>query len=117
MTENKHFSKSIEERKNEVKMIKEKYNDKVFIYLEKNKNCKNVKDIDKHKYLCPKEMLFSQFIYIVRKRLHISDKTSIVFFIKNIIPNPNNTMQELYEKNKDNDDFLYIKYTGENFFG
>ena len=117
MTENKHFSKSIEERKNEVKMIKEKYNDKVFIYLEKNKNCKNIDEIDKHKYLCPKNMLFYQFIYIVRKRLKITDKQSIIFFINNSIPNPNSSMQELYEKNKNIDDFLYIKYSGENCFG
>ena len=67
--------------------------------------------------LCPKDMLFNQFIYVVRKRLKITDKQSIIFFINNIIPNPNISMQELYEKNKSLDNFLYIKYSGENFFG
>ena len=112
-----HFAKTVEERKEEVDNIKEKYPDKVFIYLEKNKNCKNIHEIDKHKYLCPKNMLFYQFIYIVRKRLKITDKQSIIFFINNSIPNPNSSMQELYEKNKNIDDFLYIKYSGENCFG
>ena len=62
-------------------------------------------------------MLFNQFIYVVRKRLKITNKKNIIFFINNIIPNPNISMQELYEKNKSLDNFLYIKYSGENFFG
>jgi len=117
MIKKNHFSKSVEERKEEVENIKQKYPDKLFIYLEKNKNCNNIQEIDKHKYLCPKDMIFNQFIYIVRKRLKITDKESIIFFINNSIPNPNTSMQELYEKNKNIDDFLYIKYSGENFFG
>ena len=117
MIKKDHFAKSVEERKGEVENIKQKYPDKIFIYLEKNKNCKNIDEIDKHKYLCPKDMFFNQFIYIVRKRLKITDKQSIIFFINNSIPNPNTSMQELYEKNKNIDDFLYIKYSGENFFG
>ncbi len=117
MIKKNHFAKSVEERMEEVENIKQKHPDKIFIYLEKNKNCKNIHEIDKHKYLCPKDMLFNQFIYVVRKRLKITDKQSIIFFINNSIPNPNTSMQELYEQNKNIDDFLYIKYSGENFFG
>lgn len=112
-----NFSKSLQERKQEIEIIKEKYPDKVFIYLEKNKNCKNINEINKHKYLCPKDMLFSQFIYIVRKRLKMTNKQSIIFFINNSIPNPTSSMLEIYQKNKNIDGFVYIEYTGENFFG
>lgn len=111
------FSKSLQERKQEIEIIKEKYPDKVFIYLEKNKYCKNINEINKHKYLCPKDMLFSQFIYIVRKRLKMTNKQSIIFFINNSIPNPTSSMLEIYQKNKNIDGFVYIEYTGENFFG
>ena len=62
MIKKNHFAKSVEERKEEVNNIKQKYPDKVFIYLEKNKNCKNIDEIDKYKYLCPKDMFFNQFI-------------------------------------------------------
>jgi GABA(A) receptor-associated protein len=112
-----NFSKSLQERKQEIEIIKEKYPDKVFIYLEKNKNCKNINEINKHKYLCPKDMLFSQFIYIVRKRLKMTNKQTIIFFINNSIPNPTSSMLEIYQKNKNIDGFVYIEYTGENFFG
>lgn len=111
------FSKSLQERKEEIEIIKEKYPDKVFIYLEKNKNCKNINEINKHKYLCPKDMLFSQFIYIVRKRLKMTNEQTIIFFINNSIPNPTSSMLEIYQKNKNIDGFVYIEYTGENFFG
>ena len=117
MIKKTHSAKTIEEKKEEVEKIKEKYPKKVFIYLEKNKNCKNIHEIDKNKYLCPKDMLFNQFICLIRKRLKITDKQSLIFFIGNSIPNPSTTMQELYEKYKSIDDFLYIKYSGENFFG
>jgi len=117
MIKKNHFAKNVEERKEEIENIKEKYPDKVFIYLEKDINCKNIDEIDKHKYLCPKDMLFNQFIYVIRKRLKISDKQSIIFFINNIIPNPNSSMQELYYRYKNIDKFLHIKYTSENFFG
>ena len=117
MIKKNHFAKSIEERKREVEKVKEKYANKVFIYLEKNKNCKNICDIDKNKYLCPKDMLFNEFMYVIRKRLNITDKQSIIFFINNSIPNPSSSIQELYEKNKSSDYFLYIKYSGESFFG
>ena len=112
----KHFLKTIEERKNEVIKIKEKYPDKVFIYLRKNETSK-IEEIDKHKYLCTKEMQLSQFIYIIRKRLNINDKESLLFFINNSLPPITNTMEQLYEKYKSNDDFLYIKYSNENVFG
>ena len=117
MIKKNHIAKSIEERKEEIEKVKEKYPNKVFIYLEKNKNCNNICEIDKNKYLCPKDMLFNQFMYIIRKRLKITDEQSIIFFINNSIPNPSSTIQELYEKNKSLDNFLYIKYSGENFFG
>lgn len=112
-----HFSKSIDERKEEVENIRKKYPDKVCIFLEKNINCTNIKIIDKNKYLCPKDMLFSQYMYIIRKRLNIGEKESIIFFINNTIPNTNASMLELYEKNKSEDNFLYIKYSSEEVFG
>ena len=49
MIKKNHFAKSIEERKEEVENIKQKYSDKVFIYLEKNKNCKNIDVFLQHK--------------------------------------------------------------------
>lgn len=113
---NKHFLKSIEDRKNEVNKIKEKYPDKVFIYLDKNKSS-NIKEIDKHKYLCPKDMQLSQFAYIIRKKLLLSEKESIIFFINNVLPPFTKSMEELYENYKSDDNFLYIKYTNENVFG
>ncbi len=49
MIKKNHFAKSVEERKEEVDNIKQKYPDKVFIYLEKNKKFKNIKEINKNK--------------------------------------------------------------------
>ena len=42
---------------------------------------------------------------------------AIFIYINNIIPNSNAKLQDLYNNNKDQDGFLYIKYSGENTFG
>lgn len=68
-------------RKAEAVKILQKYPDRVAIICEKDPNCK-MDDIDKSKYLVPKELTFSQFTFIVRKRLKL-DKSSALFLLVN----------------------------------
>ena len=73
--------------------------------------------IDKVKFLVPKELLFSQFMFVIRKRLKINSTESIFIFINNSLPTHSETIQSLYEKYCDEDGFLYLKYSFENTFG
>jgi GABA(A) receptor-associated protein len=109
-------SKSENDRIIESSKILEKYPDRIPIIIEKDKKCK-LKNIDKNKYLVPKNMTLGQFIYVIRKRIDIDSSEALFFFINNILCNNTQNINEIYNTYKDNDGFLYIVYTSENTFG
>jgi GABA(A) receptor-associated protein len=109
-------SKSLEDRISESKKIIEKYPDRIPIIVEKSADS-NLKDIDKQKYLVPKELTFSQFLYIIRKRIHLNEAEALFIFINNKLVPSNKSMNEVYDVDKDEDGFLYVTYTNENTFG
>ena len=109
----------IEDRKKESSKIREKHPDRIPVICEKSHKCGvQIPDIDKIKFLTPNDMVFGQFIYVVRKRIQIKPSQAIFLFINNtILPHSSDTLALLYEKHADPDGFLYCKYSGENTFG
>ena len=73
-----HFKQknSFDDRKKESLNILSKYPDRVPIIVQKNKTC-NLNDVDKSKYLVPKDMTMGQFIYIIRKRIELESSQSL----------------------------------------
>ena len=109
---NNNFQKRFEESKN----IIQKYPDRFPIIVEKLKDSK-LNNIDKSKYLVPKDMSIGQFIYIIRKRIHLESNQALFCFINNILPPTNHLISNIYNEFKDDDGFLYIIYSSENTFG
>jgi len=107
---------SLEKRKNESKTIIAKYPGRVPIIVEKYKDSE-LPDIDKTKYLVPKDMTVSQFMFIIRKRINLESSQSLFITINSILVSSSSTVGDIYEGNKDEDGFLYIIYTSENTFG
>jgi GABA(A) receptor-associated protein len=103
------------DRKREGLRMRCKYPDRVPIIVEKSKGCKVT--LDKHKYIVPGDLLFSQFLYVIRKRMKLSSTSTVFAFINNVIPNPNDTVMDVYNKHKDNDSFMYVTYCTEMAFG
>jgi len=58
-----------------------------------------------------------QFIYVIRKRIHLLPEESIYLFINSTIPVTSALIATEYENNQDTDGFLYINYAGESTFG
>ena len=108
--------KSFEDRLLESTKIMEKYPDKLPIIVSKCSNS-NLNDIDKNKYLVSNDMILSQFIYTIRKRIKLESSEALFFFINNSIPKNSSPIGELYNLHKDKDGFLYITYNSENTFG
>ena len=77
----------------------------------------DIPDIDKKKYLVPKDLTVGQFVYVIRKRIKLSPEKAIFIFINNVLPPTATLMSEVYAEKKDDDGFLYITYSGENTFG
>ena len=105
-----------EKRANEATRIKKKYPDRIPVIVEKAQSS-NIPDIDKHKYLVPKDLTVSQFIYVIRKRVKINSGEALFLFINNNIPVSSHLMSNVYENNKDSDNFLYCLYQNESTFG
>jgi GABA(A) receptor-associated protein len=104
------------QRCGESKKIMNKYPQRVPIIVEKCDKSQ-INDIDKNKYLVPKDLNMNQFIYIIRKRIKLDKSQSIFLMINNTVCPSNTPIGVIYEENKDDDGFLYIKYTSENTFG
>jgi len=105
-----------EERKLEAERILEKYPERIPIIVERSIRT-DVPEIDKKKYLVPKDITVGQFVYIIRKRIKLAPEKAIFLFLNDSIPPTASLLSELYGDNKDEDKFLYLTYAGENTFG
>ena len=110
------LNKSLEERINESSSIKQKYPDRYPIIVKKHKSC-TLPDIDKCKFLVPKDMPFSQFIFIIRKRIKLKPETAIFLTVNGNLVTGSTPINKVYEDNVNEDGFLYVVYTSENTFG
>jgi len=110
------YGHSLEQRTNECSRILNKHPTRVPIIVCKDKNCA-LDEIDKRKYLTPKDLTLAQFIYVIRKRIKLKPEEALFIMINNKIVPGKFTLSEVYEDNKDEDGFLYITYTSENTFG
>ena len=96
--------------------IIEKYPDRIPIILKKNIDS-DIKSIEKTKYLVPRNMVMTQFIFTIRKNLTIKPEQALFFIINNKVPTASATVGEIYDIDKDKDGFMYIIYSNENVFG
>jgi GABA(A) receptor-associated protein len=99
------------------KKLIEKYPNKIPIIVKKYDKEKNLPNINKSKYIVPKEMNFTNFIYIIRKRINLSSEKAIFITINDKLCPSNDTIGEIYDNYKNDDGFLYMNYSSENTFG
>ena len=60
-----------------------------------------IKQIDKKKYLVPKDITVGQFVFIIRKRIKLSQEKAIFLFLNNNIPPTSSLISELYGEQKE----------------
>tara|TARA_B100001123_G_C15278803_1_gene1013189 strand:+ start:1702 stop:2046 length:345 start_codon:yes stop_codon:yes gene_type:complete len=104
------------ERIQESKKIILKYPTRIPIIVEKNNDC-DLEEINKKKYLVPRDMNLSQFVFVIRNRIKMEPSKALFIMINNSLAASGEIIGEIYDKRKDNDGFLYIIYTSENTFG
>ena len=116
---------TIEERINCSSKLNNKYPDYVPVIISKREKDKILQDIDKTKYLIPKNLNIAEFLCIIRKKINTDSKQAIFVFIivkngsksqSSLIP-ANTTFEQLYSQSRSDDNFLYLVYTSENTFG
>uniref|UniRef100_A0A131YA53 Putative ubiquitin domain of gaba-receptor-associated protein n=1 Tax=Ixodes ricinus TaxID=34613 RepID=A0A131YA53_IXORI len=107
---------SPEQRKQEADAILEKYPHRIPVIVERAPNS-HVPSIDKQKFLVPSDITVAQFMWIVRKRIHLSPEKALFVFVGRLMPQSSLSMGDLYGTYRDEDGFLYLAYSGENTFG
>ena len=109
-------SNTVEDRTNESSKIIAKYPQRIPIIVEKAEGCR-LKDIQKNKYLAPRDMAMCQFVFTVRKKIELQPSEAIFLMVDGQLVQSSILLAEVYEKHKDEDGFLYMVYTSENTFG
>lgn len=105
-----------EKRKAEAERILTRFPDRLPVICEKVETS-DIADIDKRKYLVPKDLSVGQFVYVIRKRIKLPSEKAIFIFVNDILPPTASLMSRIYEEHHDEDGFLYVLYSGENTFG
>lgn len=107
---------SLDKRRQEAVNVKEKYPGLIPVIVEKQVGS-NIPSIDKRKFLVPFDFTIAQFLHIIRKRINISSEQALFIFVNNTLPPNSSQIYQVYSKHKEEDQFLYIMYSGENTFG
>lgn len=63
------------------------------------------------------DITVGKFVYEIRKHMKLNPEQAIFLFVNDTLPPTAALMSQIYEKNKDEDGFLYVTYSGENTFG
>ena len=82
----------------------------------------NVPTIDRCKFLVPKDLTVGQLTFVVRKRIKLTATDALFCFVVDndgttSLPPTGGMVAEMYEKHRNDDGFLYIRYASENTFG
>jgi len=93
-----------------------KYPTRIPIIVEKHEKCQ-FEEINKKKYLVPKDLPMNQFVFIIRKRIKLDPSQTLFVMVNNSLVSSSELLGDVYETKKDADGFLYMKYSSENTFG
>ncbi|CAA3009993.1 autophagy-related 8i [Olea europaea subsp. europaea] len=107
---------SFEERCQESQEIIFNYPDRVPVVVERYSKT-DLPEMEKRKFLVPRDMSVGQFIYILSGRLHLSPGKALFVFVKDTLPQTSSLMESVYDSYKDDDGFLYMCYSSEKTFG
>lgn len=109
--------KTFKERCAESKRVLTKYPDLVPVICERVSNS-DLPDTKRRKYLVPPSLTMGQFMYVLRRRISLNaNRAMFVFLEGNTLAPSSELVSTLYEKHKEEDGFMYMKYSGENTFG
>lgn len=110
---------SFEERKKEANRVINKYPDRLPIIVEYSKDfSEKHKKMYKQRYLVFKDHNIGIFINVIRKEIDLSPDKALFILVQNkTLARLGDTVGEVYDKHKDDDDILYIQIALESTFG
>lgn len=105
-------------RREESTRILVKYPDRIPVICEIAKEYRSLINLDRHKYLVPLDITVAQLVYVLRGRIQLTPEKALFLFTENnMLPPTSETLGALYNRNKNEDGFLYIIVSLESTFG
>ena len=102
--------KTTEERSLYCQKIMKKHPDRIPVIIEQSDTIK----LDNYKYLLPKEVTLATFLSIIRTKINTTEKQALFTFVKSyngyIMCPLSETMENLYQNHRSEDNFLYMKF-------
>lgn len=108
--------KPLKQRKSVADQIISRYPDRVPVLIDKLHKSP-IPDINKNKFVVPSDITIGKFLFEIRKHITLQSDQAIFLFVNNILPPASTVMGAIYDSHKNEDNFLYITYAGENVFG
>ena len=111
-------NKDVNKRKQMSEKIIKQYPDKIPIICEKDPNAK-FNGLDKTKFIIDKDIMVSQLIENLSKKIEIGEKESLFLLVNGkYVITGNTILGDIYKKYADKEDgFLYIVYTSKEIWG
>ena len=106
-----------DERKLKAAIILKQHPDRIPVVVECSDELQAINPLKKNKFIVPFELTLAQFMFVIRKHMKLDPEYAIFVFINNRLHPTTSLIGTIYEKEKDEDGFMYMDVFQESTFG